>query len=145
LDLDRFKPINDQHGHGVGDEVLRDVAKRLRETLRSGDTVARLGGDEFVIVQKLEAGEREAETLRDRIMAVFENPIATTAGPLTIGVSIGIGLYPKDGADAQSLLAAADQAQYRVKNRHRWVNDSAAPKRENSRVLPLERKSASMK
>jgi diguanylate cyclase (GGDEF)-like protein len=144
LDLDLFKPINDRYGHAVGDEVLREVAKRLRDTLRAGDTVARLGGDEFVILQKLEAGEREAETLRDRIVAGFEVPIGTTAGALTIGISIGIGLYPKDGADAQSLLAAADQAQYRVKNRRRWVNEPAT-KREDKRVLPLERKSASMK
>jgi diguanylate cyclase (GGDEF)-like protein len=144
LDLDLFKPINDRYGHAVGDEVLREVAKRLRDILRAGDTVARLGGDEFVILQKLEAGEREAETLRDRIVAMFEAPLPTTAGPLTIGVSIGIGLYPKDGADAQSLLAAADQAQYRVKNRRRWVNDPST-KRETPRVLPLERKSASMK
>jgi diguanylate cyclase (GGDEF)-like protein len=144
LDLDLFKPINDRYGHAVGDEVLREVAKRLRDMLRAGDTVARLGGDEFVILQKLEAGEREAETLRDRIVAAFEAPIGTTAGPITIGISIGIGLYPKDGADAQSLLAAADQAQYRVKNRRRWVNEPA-PKREDKRVLPLERKSASMK
>ena len=144
LDLDYFKPINDRYGHAVGDEVLREVSARLRATIREGDTVARLGGDEFVILQKLEAGEREAETLRDRIMAAFEVPIATSAAPLTVGVSIGIGLYPHDGADAQSLLAAADQAQYRVKNRRRWVTETT-PKRESKRVLPLERKTAARK
>jgi GGDEF domain-containing protein len=68
--------------------------------------------------------------------------MTSSVGPLTIGLSVGIGLYPSDGADAQTLLAAADQAQYRVKNRRRWVNDPA-PKRDTSRVLPLERRAAS--
>jgi diguanylate cyclase (GGDEF)-like protein len=142
LDLDAFKPVNDKYGHAVGDEVLREVSARLRGLVREGDTVARLGGDEFVILQKLDSGERGAEILRDRIMAAFEVPMTSSVGPLTIGLSVGIGLYPSDGADAQTLLAAADQAQYRVKNRRRWVNDPA-PKRDTSRVLPLERRAAS--
>ena len=142
LDLDFFKPINDRYGHAVGDEVLREIASRLRQSVREGDVVARLGGDEFVVVQKLDTSGSDAESLRDRMVKSFDAPIVTRAASLTIGASVGIARFPEDGRDADELLAAADKAQYRVKNRRRWI-DPAKKATEISRVVPLERRKGS--
>lgn len=139
LDLDFFKPINDRYGHAVGDEVLREVASRLRHSVREGDVVARLGGDEFIIVQKLDPVGGDPEILRDRIVEAFDRPVATRAAALTIGASIGIARYPEDGRDPDELLAAADKAQYRVKNRRRWMTPGKKPS-EPPRVVPIERR-----
>ena len=139
LDLDSFKPINDRYGHAVGDEVLREVAVRLRRSVRAGDMVARLGGDEFILVQKLDAIGNAPEALRDRIATAFDEPVATRAGTLTVGVSIGIARYPEDGRSAGELLAAADKAQYGMKHRRRWMKPRPNVG-EASRVVPLERR-----
>jgi len=113
LDLDRFKPINDRFGHGAGDAVLAEVARRLRATVRESDTVARLGGDEFVIL--LSGGEEAAREVGGRILASMALPILHRDQPIAIGLSIGIALHPHHGTDEVSLLRNADAAMYGAK------------------------------
>ena len=100
VDIDRFKAINDTHGHEVGDEVLIELAERITGTVRAGDVVHRWGGDEFVIV-----AHGDPACLVERLRAVTLPPVATSAGPLTVTVSIGAG----------PTLSDADQSMYRVK------------------------------
>jgi diguanylate cyclase (GGDEF)-like protein/PAS domain S-box-containing protein len=117
MDLDGFKQVNDAHGHHVGDDLLRKVGARLARGMRDADTVARLGGDEFVVlVPELEGPDR-AEPVARRVMRLFERPFAVAGGKIHVGVSIGIGTYPRDGADAKTLLVAADAAMYRAKRK----------------------------
>lgn len=118
LDLDRFKPINDTHGHAFGDLVLQEVGVRLREALRGHDFVARLGGDEFVLVLP-----GESATVRDLALAVAERVIATIGRPMSlaggvvveIGCSIGIAVWPEDAMTVPELLGHADDALYQAK------------------------------
>jgi diguanylate cyclase len=115
IDLDRFKAINDGHGHVVGDHVLRQAAQRLRGAVCDTAIVARAGGDEFIV---LHAGSEAAmaRILADTIVSSFEQPFKLpSGGSEALGVSIGIALYPRDGQDGESLLRAADGALYRVK------------------------------
>ena len=115
LDLNRFKTINDTLGHVVGDHLLKGVAERLVGCLRASDTVARLGGDEFVIlVPGLDDGVLAAEAAR-RILAALAEPFHFDGHELHAAASIGISLYPSDGADAGTLLKQADTAMYRAK------------------------------
>jgi PAS domain S-box/diguanylate cyclase (GGDEF) domain len=121
IDLDGFKRINDSRGHDVGDLVLRGVAERLTQSLRAADTVARIGGDEFVILlEALRAGP-DATALAQKIQAAVGTPFSLPGGDAMVTVSIGIGLYPDDGRDAEELLKAADVAMYRAKR------ETAAP------------------
>ncbi len=121
IDLDGFKRINDSRGHDVGDLVLRGVAERLTRSLRAADTVARIGGDEFVILlESLRAGS-DATALARKIEAAIGAPFSLPGGDATVSVSIGIGVYPDDGRDAEELLKAADVAMYRTKR------ETAAP------------------
>ncbi|WP_256646935.1 diguanylate cyclase domain-containing protein [Thermomonas paludicola] len=112
LDLDGFKAANDRGGHGMGDRVLREVAKRLHEGIRQGDLIARIGGDEFVVLlpgcHDVVAARKVANALRERLLV----PFALADGPLHLDASIGIACYPTDGRDANSLLEHADQAMY---------------------------------
>ncbi len=113
-DLDRFKYVNDTLGHGVGDHVLREVAGRLQEALRSSDTIARLGGDEFAIL--LTTGNSDQATrVANKIVRALEQPITYEDQPLDVGTSIGIAHYPEHGADAGTLLRNADIAMYVAK------------------------------
>ena len=114
LDLDGFKAVNDTRGHQAGDLVLIEIASRLSGTLRESDTAARLGGDEFVLMlpaTPLLGAIEASRALVDFILA----PIAIEGRPLTVGVSIGIAVYPNHGRDAQVLLASADAAMYEAK------------------------------
>jgi len=121
IDLDGFKRINDSRGHDVGDLVLRGVAERLTQSLRAADTVARIGGDEFVILlEALRAGP-DATALAQKIQAAVGTPFSLPGGDAMVTVSVGIGLYPDDGRDAEELLKAADVAMYRAKR------ETAAP------------------
>ncbi|GGX61348.1 putative bifunctional diguanylate cyclase/phosphodiesterase [Saccharospirillum salsuginis] len=114
LDLDRFKVINDSLGHSSGDELLRQVAKRLQSCLREQDLVSRLGGDEFVILAtQLEANT--AQYVAEKILVTLEPPFEIFGQTLYISSSIGISLYPNDGADQDELLAFADAAMYSAK------------------------------
>ncbi len=118
LDLDDFKPINDRYGHAAGDDVLREVAKRLRRCVRGGDLVARLGGDEMVIVSYVEQdGEVEAIMLAERILHEILMPFITGGNRVSIHMSIGIALYPKHSKDPVKLMEQADSALYAAKAR----------------------------
>lgn len=115
LDLDRFKPVNDQLGHHVGDRVLAELAKRLQQVLRASDHVARLGGDEFVAILEASGTPAEAEAAAAKLHAAIESPFTIDGHVLQIGVSIGIALYPVNGDSAETLIARADQAMYDAK------------------------------
>jgi diguanylate cyclase (GGDEF)-like protein/PAS domain S-box-containing protein len=123
IDIDRFKSINDIHGHLVGDEVLREVGARLRRVVRDGDLVARWGGEEFCVLTL--DGTPGAGGLSDRLLrAIGDIACPTTAGPLPVTVSIGCAAMRDDLADAHALLDAADDAMYEAKRagRNRVVN-----------------------
>lgn len=115
LDLDGFKAANDRGGHDAGDRILREVAHRLRSGLRQGDVVARVGGDEFVVLlpgcRDAAAASKAAQVLR----ACLHRPYALSDGAIHLDASIGIGRYPQDGRDAETLLVHADQAMYAAK------------------------------
>ncbi|PKO84080.1 MAG: hypothetical protein CVU17_05750 [Betaproteobacteria bacterium HGW-Betaproteobacteria-11] len=116
LDLDGFKPINDSFGHATGDQVLIEVARRLRGVIREEDTVARLGGDEFVVLLVGLAAAEEYASGLNRLLAEISQPIEVAPGrSVSIGASIGVALYPEDNADADVLLRHADQAMYLAK------------------------------
>ncbi|MEQ8287618.1 GGDEF domain-containing protein [Thalassospira sp.] len=118
MDLDDFKPINDKYGHGAGDDVLREVAKRLRRCVRGGDLVARQGGDEMVIVCNIERdGATEATMLAERILHEILMPFITGGSRVSIQMSIGISLYPAHGTNPEELLEQADTALYAAKAR----------------------------
>ena len=115
LDLDGFKPINDEMGHEAGDQVLIEVAKRIANTIRGGDTVARLGGDEFVVLLLgMEKGDECVSTL-ERLLAAIEHPITVKNKSASISASIGVSIYPLDDEDPDTLLRHADQAMYVAK------------------------------
>ena len=115
-DLNGFKRVNDRLGHAAGDQLLLDVAGRLRATLRAGDTLARYGGDEFVVLCEDTDQDGAAATCTDRIHAALEAPIVLDAGPVEVGASVGAALA--DGrTDADELIRAADARMYRAKKR----------------------------
>jgi diguanylate cyclase (GGDEF)-like protein/PAS domain S-box-containing protein len=118
LDLDRFKLVNDTMGHGVGDEVLRQVGGRLRACVRGGDTVARVGGDEFVLLLADVEKENVAPLAR-KMLDEVASPLLVEGHRLSMTTSVGISLYPDDGTDADALLRNADIALYRAKERGR--------------------------
>jgi len=116
LDLDGFKPVNDRHGHDVGDAVLREVAQRLSGAVRVDDLTARLGGDEFAVLLVPPCGRAEVERIADRLCAVVSAPIRTTAGDVTVGVSIGAASRGVEGDGAvDELVTIADRAMYEAK------------------------------
>jgi diguanylate cyclase (GGDEF)-like protein/PAS domain S-box-containing protein len=119
VDLDRFKFINDGLGHHVGDELLRVMAERLRSTVREGDTVARLGGDEFVLLINGQRGPDAVALTLERMLSTISQPWTTPQGDFNVTCSMGVALYPDDGANADTLLKHADQAMYRAKERGR--------------------------
>lgn len=112
LDLDGFKPVNDRHGHDVGDELLIAVAKRLKDTLRRGDTVARLGGDEFVVMTGQLQRDEDALHLGEQLLKAFAEPFVLGQHTCSVGLTIGYALSPADAADAVTLLKFADAAMY---------------------------------
>lgn len=115
IDLDNFKPINDSAGHQAGDEVLKEVARRLRANTRSTDICARIGGDEFIIIAtQLEHPERAGE-IADKLLPHLTREISVAGQTHTLGASIGISLYPTHGNDLAVLIENADQAMYHVK------------------------------
>ena len=119
LDLDNFKPINDQFGHSVGDYLLIEVAQRLKTCVRAGDTVARLGGDEFVLLITNLDDLRECDHAMSRVISALSQPFRVSAQLVNISASIGVTLYPHDGSDSDTLLRHADQAMYAAKQQGR--------------------------
>ncbi len=115
VDLDRFKPINDSYGHAVGDEVLKSIAFRLKDSVRSSDTVARIGGDEFVVVLDTLRSTEHADRVAQSIGASLSKPFPVSGNQITISASVGLALYPAHGMAVQSLIKKADQAMYQAK------------------------------
>jgi diguanylate cyclase (GGDEF)-like protein/PAS domain S-box-containing protein len=116
LGLDNFKAVNDTLGHGVGDKLLRSVAKRLRSTLREQDTLARLNSDEFAIVQSGLARPEDAVLLARRLLEAIGEPYLLDGHSVVIGASVGIAMAPGDGEESEKLLKHADMALSRAKN-----------------------------
>ena len=115
LDLDKFKQVNDTHGHEVGDQLLRAVARRLKQCVREADTVARIGGDEFVVLLESLQQPEHAQPAADKLRGALDQPLTIDGHSLRILPSIGIALYPEHGDSAQALLRHADDAMYRAK------------------------------
>jgi len=116
IDLNRFKPINDTLGHGIGDRLLQQIGARLRTALRDEDIVARLGGDEFVIALFDLTQDNYAGLVADKILAALDLPFQIEEHELKLGAAIGISVYPEDGSDAETLVRLADIAMYRAKH-----------------------------
>jgi diguanylate cyclase (GGDEF)-like protein/PAS domain S-box-containing protein len=133
LDLDRFKPINDHLGHAVGDQLLREVARRLTGGLRLVDTVARIGGDEFAIVLLGIHGAADAALVADRLIARLEAPFDLAGRLVTVGASIGIALDQDGSDDVDALLRDAEGAMYRAKQ----AGGNAYALAAGERVLPM--------
>jgi diguanylate cyclase (GGDEF)-like protein/PAS domain S-box-containing protein len=119
LDIDRFKVINDSLGHPIGDELLRRIAERVGGCIRQEDTIARLGGDEFTVLLPGIAKEEDAATIAQKILEAVRLPFFIEHRELFITTSIGVTLFPEDGADPESLVRNADTAMYRAKEQGR--------------------------
>lgn len=115
LDLDKFKPVNDNFGHDIGDLLLKQVAQRLLSSVRASDTVARIGGDEFVVLLPSIERELDATVVADKILHALKQPFGVAGHDLSISGSIGIAAYPEHGNDEKLLLINADIAMYHAK------------------------------
>ncbi len=118
VDVDGFKRVNDAFGHSTGDELLRIVARRLVSVVRESDMAARIGGDEFAVLVRSAADVSELEHARERIFAAFLEPVVIDTRSLRVSLSVGIGVYPIDGASVDEVIDAADRAMYEQKQRH---------------------------
>jgi len=127
VDLDRFKSINDSLGHLAGDAMLKEVARRLAVVLRKADTLARLGGDEFVLILNEIPRAQDVESTATRVLADIGTPVKLDDLELHTSTSIGISIYPDDGADAETLLQHADAAMYHAKKSGRNTYQFFAP------------------
>ncbi len=121
LDLDRFKPVNDILGHAVGDQVLKELAARLKGALREEDTLARIGGDEFTVILEDLTRREDAVHVAERLLAAVTPPLEVDGQEVVVGASAGIALSPDDGDDAATLVKNADMAMYRAKQSGRGV------------------------
>lgn len=119
LDLDRFKIVNDTLGHNIGDELLKDVSRRLKACLRETDTLARMGGDEFTLILADVETHKEAEAVALKILDVLAEPMVIEGHELFVTASIGISVYPTDGTDVETLVKNADTAMYQAKEQGR--------------------------
>ena len=119
IDLDKFKPVNDTYGHGVGDLLLKDVALRIQDCLRESDTAARVGGDEFVILLPVIESQQDAGKVGEKILHALNQPFELVGHNLQISSSIGVAVYPKHGLDEQLLVKSADIAMYHAKKNGR--------------------------
>ncbi len=117
LDLDRFKLVNDTLGHAAGDQLLKFVSARLRDAVREEDTVSRLGGDEFTIILRDIDSAEDLAHVAEKIIGAVERPLTLNGQEVSVGVSIGISLFPDDALTVDSLATAADTAMYRAKER----------------------------
>lgn len=125
IDLDGFKPINDRHGHEVGDHVLRTVGERIKSTIRQGDTVARLGGDEFAVIADDVKGREEAEWVAQKVAASIQRVIHVNGLGVSVGASVGIAIFPQDSRDMVALVGMADDKMYQQKRIKKSSESSA--------------------
>ncbi len=141
VDLDRFKLVNDTYGHETGDELLKTVAKCLTSTVRDNDLVARLGGDEFIIALRNLKESESAAFVAAKLVERLNTPFEVAGKVLFISASVGISLYPNDGADVETLTRNADTAMYAGKaaGKNRYSFSTQAVQRRQSRRLTLER------
>ena len=119
LDLDHFKPINDQYGHDAGDLMLHSIGQRLHDNVRANDMVARLGGDEFAVLITGADAEQHARDVAMRLLETLAKPVLYGASQLTVTISIGVALYPRHGQQFANLYKAADEALYQAKQQGR--------------------------
>jgi diguanylate cyclase (GGDEF)-like protein/PAS domain S-box-containing protein len=119
LDLDRFKHINDSLGHETGDALLKAVAQKIRSTARSTDVAVRMGGDEFIVILKEVTDTAQVNEAAERIVEALSRPFVVNGRSLATTVSIGVSLFPRDGADMGELLRHSDTAMYQAKDRGR--------------------------
>jgi diguanylate cyclase (GGDEF)-like protein len=117
-DIDGLKSINDQYGHAVGDEVLVEAAKRIAGVVRPSDTASHLGGDEFVLLCE-DVDDAGAAAVADRVSAAFDAPMHVDGAELTVGISVGVAVTTDPDATPADLVAEADHAMYRSKQRRR--------------------------
>jgi diguanylate cyclase (GGDEF)-like protein len=141
LDLDRFKRANDTLGHAAGDNLLRQAATRIAETLRAGDTVARPGGDEFTVLLGGLGSARDAGTVARGLIKALSRPFEIDGHTIYVGASVGIAIYPQDGTSGADLLKKADSAMYRAKEggRNRFVYYEESMNVEAQRRAALDR------
>jgi diguanylate cyclase (GGDEF)-like protein len=119
LDFDNFKLVNDNYGHSIGDLFLKEMGQRLKSAIREEDTLARLGGDEFIIVLPELVDRENAMTLAEKLVELGRKPFDFAGNKIKSSFSIGIALYPDDGADYETLLDKADTALYKAKRKGR--------------------------
>ena len=129
MDLDRFKQINDQYGHDVGDKVLIEACRRISGTIRNEDIFARIGGDEFTLILGNLANQSAVLPIADKIIAAINQPFEFAGEQLHLGISIGISFYPVDGETMDILITRADNAMYKAKRagKNHYVTVSAIP------------------
>ena len=142
IDLDRFKPVNDEFGHEVGDNLLRAVAERLRNCARPGDTVARLGGDEFAVIVKAIDDPSQLAPIAERFSKSFQSPFVIAGHKLSVQASIGRAVWPIDAPDVDGLLRRADTTMYQVKHARNGENGRDGreiPREGHSRVSSAAR------
>ncbi len=150
LDLDGFKSVNDTHGHDAGDILLKEVSERLKSCVRKTDTVARLGGDEFTIILSAVRSAEDVVMVANKVIERINLPYPIMDKELHVGTSIGIAMYPDDGASAGDLLTLADEAMYDAKhsgkNQYRFISElkekqqAEGGKAEPEQVDPTERR-----
>lgn len=139
MDMDRFKWVNDTYGHGIGDAVLREIGKRLRESLRPYDIAGRLGGDEFAIIISRFASDDELADIASRLIQSISQALIIDSCDMTLGATIGIATYPNDSPSPDDLLRRADTAMYEVKRQgpgsFGFYNASAEDRVKSRRII----------
>ena len=140
LDLDHFKSVNDHLGHDVGDELLQEVATRMRERLRASDTICRLGGDEFTVILEGSSDSNSWKVAASDLIDAIARPYIINGHEIWISVSIGVSCYPRDAQSAEDLIRHADMAMYEAKQlgRNRYAEFSSLLQLETDRKASLE-------
>jgi diguanylate cyclase (GGDEF)-like protein len=122
VDLDHFKQVNDRHGHRTGDLYLQEATRRMKLQLRNGDVLARIGGDEFIALVPILRSRSDAEEIADRLERCFDEPFYLDGHELRGSASVGLAVYPEDGATKEDLQRFADVAMYAHKEAKRILS-----------------------
>jgi diguanylate cyclase (GGDEF)-like protein len=130
VDLDRFKQINDSHGHQIGDLYLQEVSLRMKRQLRNADSLARIGGDEFAVLLPNVHSRADVEEIALRLEQSFDEPFSIEGVTLQSSASVGIAVYPQDATEKEHLLRVADTAMYAAKNHKRRIERSLSCEQE---------------